>query len=707
MISRLRVRVSVMVSMLLFPIGHMWGAIVEGGRVGSGPSDMNGTLFILQSLRLMDTPWAKTVRLGFPEGISFWDPVNIIHAIPNLSGWVLTRFFEPILVLNFFIIVGWSLTGLSAFWIARLLKIEVLPAICAGLLVQMLPWFTVKVPNHIYYVWYFLPLSSIALALSLKFSDEGKLIGFGTLSSCLAFTFFTDTYLFVISVFSVGIVTVCMPATRNKIRYSMRKLHRISDKFRLLLIGTSVAMIGAVITWLTSFFRKFNEVNVANGNPARGVTALEEIVKWSGSITDFVTPASDHWIFSGEVHQAGKSDFVTYGGIVPVLLVVFLPILSLRKFKSREVACLFLISLGCILASLRPINLLGLQVSLNSVMRYLLPGIRAFARFAPVGQALIVILAVYSATHITSRFFPRKFSIAVLGCLLLGIGVDLSPNLNAPTYLNLAHYEEFQQELEGSGSTRGLLIPDGKLEAIDLSMETAPDSIDWPIMNDFQGKWRPPVLLRAGLGSAELAAYLLSHDIDRVIARTDNLSRPVIRGFLQDSVRTELVLDPNYFKPLVRQMGMDGQEVILLEVVNSGVEQSCEKCLLAQLLFTPQLDSLGASAGQLIDGILWAQGDLLEFHSELIDDAELDVLTRVRIEVVTLDPEVDVILETSSGQVIDSVVEEGMRKVFDFGLPTNEAYFFRASGPCGVTTATSGSYCWGIGEFVVVTSGGA
>jgi hypothetical protein len=200
---------------------------------------------------------------------------------------------------------------------------------------------------------------------------------------------------------------------------------------------------------------------------------------------------------------------------------------------------------------------------------------------------------------------------------------------------------------------------------------------------------------------------LLSRDINRVIARTDNFSRPVLRGFLQDSVRTELVLDPNFFKPLVRQTGMDGQEVVLLEVVNSGIEQTCEKCHLAQLLFSPQLDSLGASAGQLIDGILWSQGDLLEFHSELIDGAQSDVLTRVRIEVVTLDPEIVVTLETSSGQTIDSVVEEDMRKVFDFDLPTNESYFFRASGPCRVTTATSGSYCWGIGKFVVVTSGGA
>ena len=704
--SRFSSSLLVVASMSLYPIAYMWRAIAEGSRIGSGPSDMNGTLIIFQSLRLMDTPWAPTARLSFPNGSEFWEPVNVIHGAPMLMGWVLTRVLEPIQVLNIFIFVGWTLSGLSAYWIARILKMQVLPAVCAGILVQMLPWFAVKVPNHIFYVWYFLPLSAIALALSLRISSEGKLVGFGALAFCLAFTFFTDTYLFVISVFGVGVVVLYMPTARGTLVAVMRKLSRTSISQRLLIVGALVLLAGVGFSWFGGFLNEFNQVAIASGNPARGVTGFEELIKWSGSIKDFVTPGSDHWLFSGEFHQPGESDFVTYGGIFPVVLVAFLFGINHQRSRSKEVACLFLVALGCMLAALRPFNMFGVQVSVNSIMRYVLPGIRVFARFAVVSQALLVILAVYSATLISSKFSSRKYSVPLLGCLLIGIGADLSPHLNAPTYSNLAHYEQIQQELEDSGSTGGLLIPDGKLEAIDLSMETAPDSIDWPIVNDFQGKWRPPVLLRAGLGSLELSAYLLSRDINRVIARTDSLSRPVIRGFLQDSVRTDLVLDAKYFKPLMRQMGMDGQEVVLLEVIDSGTEQTCEKCQLAQLLFSPQLDSLGAAAGQLIDGILWSQGSLLEFHSELIDNTDTNVLTRARIEIVTLDPNVVVTLETSTGEIIKSTIEGDNGKVFDFVLPTNSSYRFRASGPCGVTTATSGPYCWGIGEFVVVTTDG-
>ena len=680
----------------------MASVFLRGGRLGGEPSDMNGTLLDLQSLSRMETPWSRTTRLGFPEGSQFWVPINLIHLVPNLIGWVLTRAVEPIRVLNFYVFAGFLLTGLSAYWIARALMMSFWPAVFSGVLVQMLPWFTSKAANHIFYTWYFVPLGAIALSIQMENLSNRSWRNLVPLTLYLLLGFFIDTYLFVIAIYCVLIIISCSPSGRATVLVCARKLNQLGLRLKFAILCTIVGVAFIATLGLINFFSAANNLSVEGGNPARGITSSEEIERWAGSISDYVTPGINHWIFSGATPDPGESDFIHYGGVVPLFFVGILFVKRLRRNIPVQVKCIGAVTLGCILASLRPIDFLGVQISLNSLLKFVMPGIRVFSRFAAVGQALVLILAIYSViTIINAKLVKPRTSAFLLGAAFVILAVDLSPRFAAPTYTNLSYYSSFQQKLFASNSEKGLLIPDGKLEAIDLSLETAPDSLDWPIANDLRGRWRSPIYLRAGLGSHELAAYLHSREINYVIARTDSSARPVLRGFLQDSVRANIVLQPDDFKTLSRQKGMDGQEIVLLEVRDTGYAQSCQGCRLAQLLFSPILDTLGASQGGLIDGVLWSQGQVLEFHSELIEDPRPDIQTFARIELVNFDQSVEVVLETSTGRRIEPVSRTGNSSIFEIDLLTFDSQFFRASQACSEPVA--GPYCWGIGQFVVFT----
>jgi hypothetical protein len=179
----------------------MWPAVKPGASAlmqYSGSLDTSGTVFGAQALQRMKFPWSQNLMINPPDGISTATLANLVQSVRLISLWILVKFLDPIQSVSIMILVGWILTGIAAFSLARYMKASTFGAFAAGLICESLPWMREKVMTHVAYVYMCIPL--FLMLLGLKFLENRELKYFLQYLWVLVASFFFDLYWFSFSV---------------------------------------------------------------------------------------------------------------------------------------------------------------------------------------------------------------------------------------------------------------------------------------------------------------------------------------------------------------------------------------------------------------------------------------------------------------------------------------------------------------------------
>ena len=208
-----------------------------------------------------------------------------------------------------------------------------------------------------------------------------------------------------------------------------------------------------------------------------------------------------------------------------------------------------------------------------------------YVRFSAIAQALLCILAVWFVENLVKNSRSRHRFILSAIVLMVAL-LDLGPFTDRPV---VAEYDKFSEmrEFLNDESVGGVLIPDGSLVPMELSMQILPGAIDAPLVNTYSNFWMTQVYPHA-YESRELAAYLTSRKVTHIVAVVDDDGTPFIAGSIQDAIRFVTDLDPAWF---IRRGSLvklsTGQSVGLYEIQDVIRPSSCGGCSLGQVKFSP------------------------------------------------------------------------------------------------------------------------
>ena len=324
---------------LVYPFAFMTPVLNPSTRtrLGRGISDMNGAIRLSQQLKSMDFPWSQTSWLGYPDESGFWIFTRVSQAVHWLFLYFLTRLFSPYYSVNLAILVGWMLTGLVAYFVAREIGLNKLLSIFVGLTTQSLPWMREKTEEHLSYVYVAVPL--LVILYLLRFAKSPSFRNGFLLTLSLAFAFVFDLYWFYFSFF---IVIACLLVIYAK-RFFVQ---RISIQLTLLAtLLTMVVLVFAAMNWLLTLANK-TDINISGRSI--GVSEWQFVFDYSGTLTDFVNRNQSSSFFATSFDIGRGSDNIFYVGISVLALSIFgiaQLIKSLNLVMSKVLISSFMFSL--------------------------------------------------------------------------------------------------------------------------------------------------------------------------------------------------------------------------------------------------------------------------------------------------------------------------------------------------------------------------
>jgi hypothetical protein len=193
-------RLSIGVTLLWFPLLYMWPVLAPGSTSHlrsprADPNqltDLDGAIWFARALRNMPFPWSESVMTAAPTGESIWRWQTMTQALQVVSLWGFTRVLEPAHAVNVFVLLGWIVTGIAGYLLARSVGAGVFIALGAGVLCQMLPSIPTMASNFTSYVYVGVPLLVLTAAITVMTDPSWMRIAI--LATSLAFTAFFDPY---------------------------------------------------------------------------------------------------------------------------------------------------------------------------------------------------------------------------------------------------------------------------------------------------------------------------------------------------------------------------------------------------------------------------------------------------------------------------------------------------------------------------------
>jgi hypothetical protein len=424
--------------------------------------------------------------------------------------WFITRFASPYFAVNSLFLLGWITTGVTAFYIARKLRLPVSFSMACGLLVQTLPWFREKLTAHTSFMYISIPLFVILVSLNLLENRTKKSIFF--VASLLAGSAFFDMYLFYMSIVAVGFLVLFSYFSRIKFSEFLRK--------------HALTAAGLIIV-LCIFYYLF--ISVVMPLTARGGTRQVVIVDrsfldiFSGSIFDFIVPDRHHWLFPQNWDEQGglrwgfrdtplenvyAQDVPNYLGIpvVVMLIVSFLP--RVNRLLLRDVRILRALAVFLFALSVRTLTFGSYAIPAPSAgFKYIFPGARVFSRFALLAEPIAVIVAIYVVFTLSHKLKAHIFrSLFAVGFILVVL-LDFHPTNNREYRKDEESFAVFNTKIASTGG--GVLILSNIVHGVILG----------PTVNGISEDWKS--LIIGNSEGSSLAAYLASLDVNYVVTDKD------------------------------------------------------------------------------------------------------------------------------------------------------------------------------------------
>ena len=660
----------------------MYPCLVPGSNSilkGQEATDLNGTVFQAQMLKNMAFPWSTNQLLNAPTGERFWNVFAVPQAIHWGALWSLTRFLSPVLALNYWLLIGWIISGISAYVLARYIKVSVYGSLVAGLLVEMLPWLREKASTHMAYVFLCVPLFAVLLALR-HFDDPSKR-SFLSIIGYLGLIFFFDLYwfYFVLMIF-------CLIAIMN-IKSIFSRFKGLPSRLKLTISGIASAGIVASLG-LLALVKNLTTADQAFGRPLEPTTN-RYIDEFNGSITRFIVPWSDHFLVRNGFLASQKvdNDRVIYGGLIIILLSITGLLLKTLKNRSQSLHInrIFLLATCFIFLTIpssiwTPIGQIPTPISL---VKYLVPGMRRFARSGLITEALLCILAaatIDSLYRLNRKSFVKTSLIIVITGLCI---IDLSPLSLRDARSAYSEFESIREALSRENSPVLYSFSPNIDAGNYLNVKSVRRSYDHDWNTDFE--------VQASLGDENFASYLVFRGVTHVLIpdQEGNSGSYFAKWGTNSSI--DLKFPTTLFERI--PTSTNGSPAILYKVLDGSGDNHCVTCVrykinwsgVRQAFFDPVTASISPDqqASESLSWVLPTESPSLTISTNSTDD----LLFVVRFDLVAAygpNAQPQIVQISSNIESKNFKVEAGSTTKAEIRVSANKSVSVRHFLPCTV-----------------------
>lgn len=536
---------------VIYPVIFMHRELVPGASSllqFSSRLDSSGTVRQAQILSRMGTLWSHNFLDNAPSGVSFWNTSSISQSLQFVALWTLTRVFSPILSVNLWILMGWILSGLAAYFLAKKIGASYFGSISAALFCESLPWMREKAMTHMSYVFLGIPL--FALILMMKVSENPTLKRVSYLAIFIIGTLFFDLYWFY---FTVIIFVVYLISNRSDF---CRIVARLSIQQRRKLI----LMCCGLFSFLGfGFFIAQSLMSQSKAGRSRfTIWDRSFIDTFQGSIIRFIRPNSTHLLFPRAADNVVSfEDTVQYAGVVLLLLA---SLALLVKFQNND--DFMLGRRGILFVEIIVFVILTLPTSISigsfsiqtpvSFLRFFTPGIRVFARSGLVAEAFLCVLAGVGVSVI-QKFYKRFLigNIVALSVVFIAL-LDLNP---FSRHFDLDVYTDFKavRNALSEEPSHVLLILQPDLDptyfptyVTEGRLAVNPENSEWG-----GGSWE-----YASRGDELFAVWLLQHGVTHVLVPLNATGNPEYSRKWGDYPTVQLSFSSPWFTKVASSSGI-------------------------------------------------------------------------------------------------------------------------------------------------------
>jgi hypothetical protein len=659
-------------------------------------SDINGAYASAQMLKKMTWPWSRNMMLNAPIGESFWSLTNLSQALNSILIWLFTRLMNPFAAVALFVIVGWVLTGIVVYLIARHLKVGKFAAICGGLFCEMLPWIRERALVHTSYVWLCVPLLVLYLALRF-FSDPNRKSFFLLIAAAIA-TMFFDLYWFWLSFWAaIFMGAVWLTHLRPSIR-----AWRFS--FKLLLAFAPIISFAVGVFVYKSISLRMSE----SGSAFRPllVSSLQEVNEYNGSLYRFIKPDYAHMFFPKAVGLVSPIDDVNYAGIFIVMGAVFGSVLAFLQ-KNRAVVSICLTAIFLTLLTLKTGNVFGIV----EAFRYLMPGVRRFSRAGMIVEGLLCVLACYFVHQVLIRIYNRRLLSCVFALfLIVFVILDLNPTSRRYVQHDISNWNSIKSAI--SVSDRPVILelpPQFNLGYFPIHY------LDLPQVRTLKDRdWFEKFRLHASLGEEDFVSFLQSRGITHVIVAKSDYENRILHYKWGKASSVSIDLTDSRFVYAAESPGEVPSVLLKVQAISSDVH--CINCKPYEIeWFSVRQDfyTIGASdynaANQIDPKFSWAYpSDNVKFQIVNSDKEKVEYETTIDFVPafgVNAPPQV---LSVSFGTEIYAVrLTAGVIARLTIVVPANELISIRPLLPCAVVSKVEPgnpdprTLCFGISSVLI------
>ena len=373
--------------------------------------------------------WSRDELNGAPEGIPRPTAPEIVSPVQSGFVWAVKPLVGRVAALNLFILLGFVLTGLSAFLLLNRFAFGLLASLFGGYVVAFNSWtFERAYLGHPAFLhgWVLVLLFFTLVRLHERRTIERAAVA----GAAYGLTFSMAAYLGFIATAIVLAFAVVDLVPASSIAYRLRTVS-------LLAIGglvTSLFLLPGAI----AFFLHRSTVVRALTNP------LDQLDRLGASVPDYLTPSPRHPFLghiASELRGEPVPERIVYFGLLTLVLAV-IGVAQTRRARGRARELVLLASVTApiaLLASLpRSFELFGVEIlTPAALIGELTSFYRVYARFGYVFGIAVAILAAWALAQLPRTLRGQAIGVlafAVVAFELLTGSVDVFRVDAAPEY---------------------------------------------------------------------------------------------------------------------------------------------------------------------------------------------------------------------------------------------------------------------------------
>ncbi len=488
------------------PLVTMWQVLILDRKVhlanpGQTPTssyvtDLDGAARLAYLVSGMTFPWSPSPHISAPTGASIWRFETVTQSLQVILLWLFSRIADPMMSANMLVFLGWTLTGLATYVLARDLGARKVTGLATALIVQLLPSMRFMAANFTSYVYVALPLTVIIYTRRYCLEPGHKKLF--SLGIVLLGTALFDPYWFYFSILAVGVTAI----SQMLVDYTNHRPRGFNRHLMFLALATVIVFATARL--------------IAGFVGQRGNS--RQIVVSTLAETRNGTNSFENWLSSEYVGVGWALIFLS--GIALVLIVL--------RYRS-DLMTVGIVGVAFWLLSTR-LTLLELEYVFAAYLRHLMPGVRFFDRAGFIASALLVVLSAVVFERLAITLTRTRFFSFVPLVILSLLPLTFPGSIQTEVTQSYHDWEKIRDELATSSDPQLVALPFMRRGRDWIEQA----SFNVPLVNDYVfSRNDPEIMLQASHGPGALAAYLVELGTTHLLAvesETDKILKYRFRG---------------------------------------------------------------------------------------------------------------------------------------------------------------------------------